>query len=280
MKKLKFILDRSSLETIYLSFIRPILEYGDVLWNNCTNGEKKELDKIQNEAARICTGTTKLVSIQNLNNEINWEPLDSRRRKHKLIMFFKMVNSLLPTYMSNLVPPLIRDTNSYSLRNSNDYQTLNARTSLYYDPFLPSVIRDWNSLPPELKNAPSLYAFKQVLNRDVGKTPKHFYSGTRRAQILHTRLRTNCSSLKYHLFLKNIVDSPLCICGSIEDTTHYLLKCPAYRNIREDMLNNISPICNVTLQILLFGDTSLSYEDNVAIFQYVQRYIRASHRFD
>ena len=30
MRKLKFNLDRKSLETIYFTFIRPILEYGDV----------------------------------------------------------------------------------------------------------------------------------------------------------------------------------------------------------------------------------------------------------
>ena len=36
MRKLKFKLDRKSLETIYLTFIRPILEYGAVLWDNCS----------------------------------------------------------------------------------------------------------------------------------------------------------------------------------------------------------------------------------------------------
>ena len=63
MRKLKFKLDRKSLETIYITFIRPLLEYGDVIWDNCTQYEKEELDKIQNEAARITTGTTKLVTI-------------------------------------------------------------------------------------------------------------------------------------------------------------------------------------------------------------------------
>ena len=58
MRKLKFKLDRKSLETIYLTFIRPILEYGDVVWNNCTQYEKEELEKIQTEAARIATGAT------------------------------------------------------------------------------------------------------------------------------------------------------------------------------------------------------------------------------
>ena len=56
MRKLKFKLDRKSLEIIYTTFIRPLLEYGDVIWDNCTQYEKLELEKIQNEAARIATG--------------------------------------------------------------------------------------------------------------------------------------------------------------------------------------------------------------------------------
>ena len=70
MRKLKFKLDRKSLETIYLTFIRPLLEYGDAIWDNCTQYEKNELDKIKNEAARITTGTTKLVSLDNLYKEV------------------------------------------------------------------------------------------------------------------------------------------------------------------------------------------------------------------
>ena len=59
MRKFKYTLDRKSLETIYIAFIRPILEYADVVWDNCTQQEKHDLEKIQLEAARIATGTTK-----------------------------------------------------------------------------------------------------------------------------------------------------------------------------------------------------------------------------
>ena len=62
MRKLKFRLDRKALETIYMAFIRPILEYADVVWCNITKYEEDELEKIQCEASRIVTGTTKLVS--------------------------------------------------------------------------------------------------------------------------------------------------------------------------------------------------------------------------
>ena len=40
MRRWKLFLDRKSLETIYLTFIRPVLEYADVVWVNCTNYEK------------------------------------------------------------------------------------------------------------------------------------------------------------------------------------------------------------------------------------------------
>ena len=56
MRKLKFTLDRKSLETTYFSFIRPLLEHADIVWDNCTQYEVDELEKIQIEAARIVTG--------------------------------------------------------------------------------------------------------------------------------------------------------------------------------------------------------------------------------
>ena len=69
MRKLKFKIDRRSLQIIYFTFFRPIFEYADVVWNNCTQYEINDLEKIQNEAARIVTGATKLVSINSLIQE-------------------------------------------------------------------------------------------------------------------------------------------------------------------------------------------------------------------
>ena len=62
MRSLKFKLDRKALECIYTSFIRPLLEYGEITFDNCTQILKDDLESIQLEAARIVTGATKLVS--------------------------------------------------------------------------------------------------------------------------------------------------------------------------------------------------------------------------
>ena len=98
MRQLKFVLDRNSLQSIYISFILPVLEYADVVWDNCTRYGANELEKIQIEAARIVTGFSKLVSIDALYTETGWETLESRRNKHKLTMFYKMNSGKSPHY--------------------------------------------------------------------------------------------------------------------------------------------------------------------------------------
>ena len=62
MRKLKFILDRKALETIYLPFIRPRLEYADRVWDNIIKQEEEQLEKIQLEACIIIFRATKIVN--------------------------------------------------------------------------------------------------------------------------------------------------------------------------------------------------------------------------
>ena len=79
MRKLKFILDRQSLEIMYTSFIRPVLKYEDVVWDNCTQYEINALEKIQIEATRIATGATVIVSLDMLYRKTGWESLGKIR---------------------------------------------------------------------------------------------------------------------------------------------------------------------------------------------------------
>ena len=278
MRKLRFTLDRKSLEIIYISFIRPLIEYSDVIWDNCTQAEKNEIDKIQNEAARIACGSSKLVSLTDLHKEITWESLQDRRDKHKLILFYKMQNSITPQYLSDLVPQHVGSVARYNLRNANDLRTSESRTTLYYNSFVPAVIRKWNNLPDDVENSGSLNAFKSKLNRNTVKTPSYYFIGKRLSQVIHTRLRTKSSSLNEHLYAKNIIDSPLCRCGDFESNFLFFFTCSYY--IRTKLMNNVLGIISpVDLDTLLFGNTSLNDDDNSTIFLCVQQYITESKRF-
>ena len=70
LRMLKFTINRKSLETIYFAYIRSLLEYADVLWDNCTQQKCNEIEKIELEAGRIVTGATKLVRIDKLYKEL------------------------------------------------------------------------------------------------------------------------------------------------------------------------------------------------------------------
>jgi hypothetical protein len=58
LRTFKFTLDRKSIVIIYISFLRPILEYADTVWDNITKGEREDIERIQLEAARIISGAT------------------------------------------------------------------------------------------------------------------------------------------------------------------------------------------------------------------------------
>ena len=86
-----FKLDRKILETIYFSFIRPSLEYADIVWDNCNMNEKYKLEQIHYEAAMIVTGATRSCSRAKLIEETGWLSLEKRRYNHRIFAFYKML---------------------------------------------------------------------------------------------------------------------------------------------------------------------------------------------
>ena len=67
--------------------------------------------------------------------------------------------------------------------------------------------------------------------------------------------------------MRNITDSPLCRCGSIEDSQHFFFHCPYFQAPRYDLLNAVSQYQTPTLSILLYDDTTLSNEINRSILK-------------
>jgi hypothetical protein len=95
MRCLKYKLDRLSLERIYKGYIRPILEYGDIIWD--TPGDlSNKLESVQLNAARVVVGATAKWSTQGLYAETAWEPLSNRREFHRTVLMYKIMNGKAP----------------------------------------------------------------------------------------------------------------------------------------------------------------------------------------
>ena len=279
LRSLKFDLDRKTLQCMYLSFIRPVMEYGDIIFDNSPDYCKDKLEKINIEAARIITGATKLVSLNKLYTESGFESLETRRKKHKLTEFFKIKSSMTPEYLRNLLPLQHDQQHSYPTRNSSNYILPHCRTTYHFNSFIPSTISMWNQLPNHIKESNTISSFKQKLNEyyDPHQVPRHYYVGTRKGQILHARLRMACSSLNHHLYLKNIENNPYCSCGEIETTAHFLLHCQNYHDLRIELENSLN--FPITLNVLLYGDIDRDFEFNKHVCINVQKFIVNTRRF-
>ena len=190
-----------------------------------------------------------------------------------------MQNDLVPDYLSSLVPPTVGSTAVYNLRNDSDLRTISANSQLYYNSFLPSVTRSWNELSENIKDSTSVAAFKHKLQGTTRNPPAYFNAGKRLGQVYHARLRLNCSSLRHHLFLKNVLDNPFCECGAVEDNKHFLFECEQFSLLRQELIDTVSLICQPNLDNLLYGSENLTNDENEKIFLAVQEFIIKYKRF-
>ena len=121
LKKLKFVLGRSTLAKMYIAFIRPLLEYASDVWDGCTVFQVDLLEKVQLHAARIVTGLPIISSRESLYLETGWEPLSNRRETSKLTTMFKVHNNFAPAYVKDTFPSKRGTISNYNTRNTDDY---------------------------------------------------------------------------------------------------------------------------------------------------------------
>ena len=75
----------------------------------------------------------------------------------------------------------------------------------------------------------------------VKRPPVYYGEGSRQFNILHTRLRHQCSSLIADLTKIHVVGDLKGSCGSpIEDAIHFLLECQLYYNQRISLFNSFN----------------------------------------
>ena len=105
IKRLSNTLPRKSLLTIYKSFIRPHLDYCDIIYDQPNNESFCiKIEHIQHNAALAPTGAIKGTSQTKLYKELGLESLKFRRWFSRLCTFFKIKTSCKPEYLFNMIP--------------------------------------------------------------------------------------------------------------------------------------------------------------------------------
>ena len=90
IKKLRYSLPRKSLITIYKAFLRPLIDYGDIIYDQPQNESFCEkLESVQYKAALAITGAIQGSSREKLYQELGLESLKSRRWYRRLCCMYK-----------------------------------------------------------------------------------------------------------------------------------------------------------------------------------------------
>ena len=80
IKKLRHSLPRKSLITIYKAFLRPLIDYGDIIYDQPPNESFCEkLESVQYKAALAITGATQGTSHEKIYKELGLESLKNRK---------------------------------------------------------------------------------------------------------------------------------------------------------------------------------------------------------
>jgi hypothetical protein len=280
MRSLYYTFNRKTHEKIYLTFIRPLLEYGSIIWDNCTDKEKEQLEAVQLSAARTVTGGKAGTSHRLLYKDTGWKPLQERRNEQKLIMLYKILKSDREGQMNRSNVTRVTNRNPYNVRSREKRTVPAIRTAQYQSSFLPETINMWNSLPEETRHIQSLEEFKETIKAKNETNHLYYTTYTRRAQVLHSRLRLNNADLNDNLANINLAPSSACICGAERETTnHYLTECPNYQPQRNELFDNMEEM-QLTSEIMLNGSPDVDGKTNKKLFVEVQKFIITSERFD
>ena len=224
LRKFQLILPRHSLITIYKTFIRPHLDYGDVIYD-CAFNEPfhHRLESSQYNAAIAITGAIRRTSSEKRFQELGLETLKSRHWFRKLYLFYKILHSKSPSYLFNLMP---ENYNPYASRSAlnNQIPFFNAKITFLLNSFFPAVITEWNNLDISIHNSSSCHIFKNLILKFIRPKPNWISSTQNFGGLkLLTRMRLGLNHLANHKFRHNFQDclNPICSCGQEIETISF-----------------------------------------------------------
>ena len=150
---------------LYLSYIRPHLEFAIQAWSPHLKSDIGILERVQHRATKIIT-TLKNMSYRMRLRELGLTTLEERRVRGDLIEQFKICHSL--DEVEFFVPqsgPVWQTQHAYNLRGHNcrlePQRVKNCQERYAF--FTNRVTKPWNALSQEAVDATSVNAFKDLL---------------------------------------------------------------------------------------------------------------------
>ena len=129
VNRVRHLFSREVLNTILNSLVFSKLFYCSTVWSGTSKDNVHKLQLLQNFAARILTNTKKFDHISPILNELGWLTIEELLDLCDVIMIYKCINGLAPTYLSSKLYKR-SDTHAYNTRLKEHLSLPLCRTSI------------------------------------------------------------------------------------------------------------------------------------------------------
>ena len=144
-----------------MSLVRSKLEYCASIWDPHFTKDTDKLERVNRRAARFVSNDYRWrSSVTSMLQDLGWQDLASRQRNIRLALFYKIVHHLVAVPTDDL---LIQADSRLRAHHKHKFQTIRTNSDTYKFSFFPRTLIEWNTLPKDTAEAPSLDCFKQRL---------------------------------------------------------------------------------------------------------------------
>ena len=167
----------------YLALVRPLLEYGAIIWDPHQKQDIDKLERVQRVAVRFIANDYRSRTpgfVTGLLNKYELPTLQERRVSQRLTFFFRIAQGLVPAIppekfltpqrMGRRIRPPARPdfiennpVHKYTRNNDRCYKVPESNTLELRHSYFPKTIIEWNQLEDRIVNSGTTEAFKQAL---------------------------------------------------------------------------------------------------------------------
>ena len=170
--RVKNLLSKCTLLSLYNTLILPYLNYGNIVWGNCCKTKLDDILLLQKKAVRICTHSSFLEHTDPLFNKLKVLKIDDINELQTAIFMFKHSKNVLPLNFSNYFT-YNKNIHHYPTRSCNNIHLTNPKLLLAQKSLRHHGPDVWNNLPTYIKQKQFLNPFKKLLKQTlVNKYPK------------------------------------------------------------------------------------------------------------
>ena len=162
--------DRKLFRSLYLTFIRPLLEFAVPVWSPIMKSDCDSIERIQHRATKLVS-TIRNQPYQNRLKALDLTTLVERRKRGNLIQMYKIMHNIDKVDKGNRFQIVTNhhQVRGHCLKYFKEISRQQHRENFFFN----RTANLWNSLPSDIVQAPTVNSFKAGIDCWMSSNQSH-----------------------------------------------------------------------------------------------------------